>query len=145
MGFINRVLSMILTLLGFTSCESEQPTEYGVPHARYEMKGTVLDAEGDVVSGLGIVVTDNYPMPASAFEAGGEEIVYTDVNGEFIVVRESSFNRFRMYLLPEKEVSSAYQPIDSVDIDFRGISPEGGKGWYQGSASQHIQVQLKGN
>ncbi|MCD8029472.1 MAG: radical SAM-associated putative lipoprotein [Bacteroides sp.] len=136
---------MILTLLGFTSCESEQPTEYGVPHARYEVKGTVLDAEGSVVSGLGVVVADDYPVSASAFEARGEEIVYTDVNGEFIVIRESSFNRFRMYLLPKKEISSTYEPIDSVDIDFRGISPEGGKGWYKGSASQHIQIQLKGN
>ncbi len=134
---------MILTLLGFTSCESEQPTEYGVPHARYEMKGMVLDAEGAEVSGLGVVVTDDYPMSAAAFGTGSEDIVYTDVNGEFIVVRESTFNRFRMYLLKKAEGSQTHEPVDSVDVDFRDISLEGEKGWYKGSASQHIQVQLK--
>jgi len=133
---------MFLALLGFTSCEKEQATEYGMPHARYEIKGKVWNAAGEAVPGMGVLATEHYPLPEAVFGQMAEEIVYTDINGEFVVIQESSHNRFRMYLLDKVENPPGYEAVDSVDVDFEQVALEGGKGWYVGSATQHVNVRL---
>ena len=43
----NSLLSSLLALLGYTSCDSSEdiPVEYGTPYAKYEVKGKVVDKE----------------------------------------------------------------------------------------------------
>ena len=55
----NNLLSSLLALLGYTSCDSSEdiPVEYGTPYAKYEVKGKVVDKESQAtIEGARVIV-----------------------------------------------------------------------------------------
>jgi len=99
----NAVLSALLGLLGFESCDSPEeygsiPVEYGTPHADYIVKGVVSDEAGNPVQGIqanfmydmnfGVIsastdASGNYEINARAFpEFHDCQLVVEDIDGE---------------------------------------------------------------
>lgn len=51
----NVMAASLLSLLGFSSCDSEggdEPCLYGTPRATYNIKGKVIDTDGKPINGI---------------------------------------------------------------------------------------------
>ncbi|MCF0199403.1 MAG: radical SAM-associated putative lipoprotein, partial [Bacteroidaceae bacterium] len=57
-GKISKLLTLVLSLLGFAGCEGigDEPVLYGCPYANYKAKGRVLNEAQEPVEGLDVVV-----------------------------------------------------------------------------------------
>lgn len=76
---LRRVLFLLLSLLGFTSCDSDShdsPCEYGSPTAKYKVIGKVINEDGAGIPNIGIVFK-SYGYPISL------DTLRTDTNGAY--------------------------------------------------------------
>lgn len=134
----NRLLSGAMALLGFSACGSngDYPIEYGMPHADYEIKGSVTDEAGTRLSGMRIITK------TLIGEVGDQpylrDTVATDAAGAFVLEKkdETSEGRYRVIC---EDPAGNYQ-TDSTEVK---MTPKGGKGWYQGSDSKEVNFELK--
>ena len=79
--YSNRALSGLLMLFGFVSCDNgggDIPVEYGMPSAKYRVKGKVIDADTqepvpgiEVVTGAVHTGNGTYSKDSVEVEAGG--------------------------------------------------------------------------
>ncbi|HXK75224.1 MAG TPA: radical SAM-associated putative lipoprotein [Bacteroidaceae bacterium] len=70
---LRRVLFLLLSMLGFTSCVKDSPCEYGSPVANFKVVGQVTNENGTGIPNIGVV-----------FETEGYQIsdtLRTDANG----------------------------------------------------------------
>ena len=137
---VNGLLTGILALLGFSSCDQVSTDMYGTPHSKFTIKGKVTNES-------------NIPIPQIQIRSPyGEDIphadtLYTDSKGEF---KYSSTGSLRSNNIPllltdidgEKNEGS-YAP-DSVSVSFKDADVTGGDGgWYLGEATKEITIVLK--
>ena len=93
---INAIIAFLLTVLGFGSCNRDEPAEpraaYGVPYATFEAAGKITNEQAQPVENINVRVM--YPWNHWSFLEQ-----YTDAEGEYLVSTD------------------AYRPsTDSVDI-----------------------------
>lgn len=138
--FFNGLLSSVLVLLGYTSCNSsdgsdETPLEYGSPYAKYEIKGKVVDKESQAgVEGARVIVK---PLLDSEPVSYYNDTVYTDKDGGYSYQKEmGAYSDFRVVC---EDPSDTYK-ADSTQVK---MSPEGGEGWYLGSDSETVDFGLE--
>ncbi|MBP3518174.1 MAG: radical SAM-associated putative lipoprotein [Parabacteroides sp.] len=143
---INWLLTSILTLLGYSACDSSEPGAdmYGSPHANFTIKGKVVNQENKPVPDLEIKCLvehrgdnrswfDTIP-PVSTTQAGtftcqfvefptdNLRIIATDVDGD---------------------LNGSYEK-DSIDIAISNDDYKGDKGaWFKGSVEKEINITLK--
>lgn len=135
----NGLLSGVLALLGYTSCDSwgDSPVEYGSPHADYEIKGKVTDKETrSNVEGARIVVKPMQWNSDETYPAVLYDTLYTDKDGAYLYRNTGMIDRFRVVC----EDPSGALKADSTTV---GMKPEGGEGWYQGSDTQIVDFKLE--
>lgn len=137
----NRMMSGVLALLGFTSCEGlglgDEPCEYGQPYAKYEIKGKVVDTQQQAISNARIIVKHLEQKSDELFPYAHPDTVYTQKNGEYIYEnRGTNYGRFRVVC---EDPSGTYK-ADSTVVEMK---PTGGKGWYEGSDSKVENFELK--
>ena len=76
-SWYNALATMILTLLGFTSCDSitgEEPDMYGTPTTDFQLKGKVRADDNAPIKGIKVVLSqDNWHRDST----------YTDANGNY--------------------------------------------------------------
>lgn len=137
----NRMLSGVLALLGFTSCDGlglgQATCEYGQPYAKYEIKGKVVDTEQQSISNARIIVKPLERNSDNLFPYAHHDTVYTQKNGEYLYENHgTSYGRFRVVC---DDPSGTYKP-DSTVVEMK---PTGGKGWYEGSDSKVENFELK--
>ena len=131
-GF-NAILAFLLTLLGFTACESPK-CEYGVPHADFDVSGEITDQDDQPLENIQVRVRDEWgnTYPAE----------YTDIDGAYRIINEETFPSDSMDIIV-RDTAGVYES-DSVriktDYDLSGVV-EGG--WYQGQATIHHDFQLR--
>lgn len=136
----NRLMSGILVLLGFTACSNvmngDEPCMYGQPHADYEIKGKVQDAESkQPVTNARIIVKelDQNNKPWHSYP----DTLTTGKTNEYIYKNTSTgYGRFRVIC---EDPSGVYK-ADSTDVE---MHLTGGEGWYQGSDSKEVNFKLK--
>jgi putative lipoprotein (rSAM/lipoprotein system) len=137
-SFYSKVISFLLVLLGFSSCSIIDPKdEYGVPSARFKVKGQAIDA-----------VTEN---PIKNIKAAlGEPFVRDDVKGVYYVdsVYTNSEGKFEVDILDgqgfykfilkieDSETKKFETRVDT--IDFEGSNFSNGDGWYKGEAVKDL-------
>lgn len=132
---VNRLLSMVLVLLGFSSCESlVDPGEemYGTPHADFEIKGAVMSDDGVPVSEAEIVM--KYPDAVYPIA----EPIYTDENGVYgAMYSDWTTGKVRIVC---NDPAGVYES-DSTDITlkFNGKKSD----WYMGKAEAEVNFRLK--
>lgn len=140
---MKKIITKSLSILGFTipmiGCDA--PEMYGTPWADYEVKGKVLDADGDPIKGIKVsLIEDQY----------NSQSTQSLENGTFKV---------SLGTIPFDKLKLTAQDIDgaenggefeekTVELDFSKVEATGDKGaWYSGkfSIEQNIVLEEKTN
>lgn len=143
--YSNRALSGLLVLLGFMSCDNgggDTPLEYGMPSAKYRVKGKVIDADTqEPVPGIEVV-------SGAVHEGDGREwlsypdTLITDKDGAFATERvEFPSKKYRFIVRDVDGDSNGSYSKDSVDVDAGGFT--GGSHWYRGETAIEKTIQIK--
>lgn len=136
---VNGLLTGILTLLGFSSCDPGAAM-YGTPHSYFTIKGKVTNKS-------------NVPIPQIQIRSPyGEGVpyvdtLYTDSKGQFSYSFEGFYRSENVPLLLSdidgEQNGGSYAP-DSVSVSFKGVDITGGDGgWYLGEATKEVTIVLK--
>ena len=136
----NWLLTGLLALLGFSSCDQVSTDMYGTPHSKFTIKGKVTNES-------------NSPIPQIQIRSPyGEDIphadtLYTDSKGEFNYSFNGFFRSDNIPLLltdiDGEQNGGSYAP-DSVSVSFKDVDVTGGDGgWYLGEATKEITIVLK--
>ncbi len=136
---MKKFLSKSLSILGFSipmfGCDV--PDMYGTPWADYEVKGKVLNADGDPIKGIKVsLIEDQY----------NSQSTQSLENGEFKV---------KLGAIPFDKLQLTAQDIDgtenggefeekTVELDFSKVGFEGDSdGWYHGKKSLEQTIVLE--
>lgn len=137
---MKKIITKSLSILGFTlpvmGCV---PVMYGSPSTTYEVKGKVLDADGNPINGIKIVLTDD---PYDIAESQSSE------NGDYRI-RHTTFPTHRLHLTAEDidgVKNGGEFETQTVELDFSKVEATGDKGeWHYGTKSleKYIVMQEK--
>lgn len=136
---MKKIITKSLSVLGFTipmfGCDA--PEMYGTPWADYEVKGKVLDADGDPIKGIKVsLIEDQY----------NSQSTQSLENGTFKV---------SLGTIPFDKLKLTAQDIDgaenggefeekTVELDFSKIKYTGeSDGWYHGKKSLEQDIVLE--
>lgn len=134
---LNRMLSGVLVLLGFSSC-GEERIEYGSPYASYEVKGKVTDTGNTPLKDMRIQIKRMYKKDGTyqLYPGFPMDTLYTDSSGKYLFKESDMLSRYRVIC---EDPNNAYT-ADSTEVT---MEPSGGSGWYMGSDSKEVNFQLK--
>ncbi len=136
----NKLLRVLLTLLGFgTVCSlgccmyGSPEVEYGTPHATFRVNGNVKsEASSEVLPNIRVVM--------------GNDTAYTDGAGNYQVSNEE-FPHNQAFMLEFEDVNGEtggeYQALDTI-VEF--IDPEftgGNDVWDHGTTEKEFNIKLK--
>ena len=129
----NLFIAFILSILGFgTSCEKDQPLEYGVPLAKFKVKGTVTNQANTPVEGIRVAM-----FPDSTL---------TDVSGNYeVMVYDSPHDQ--NFNINFKDIDGAtngsYIQKDTI-VEFKKTQLQGGDGaWDEGQVEKTVDIKLE--
>lgn len=140
---MKKIITKSLSILGFTlpvmGCV---PVMYGSPSATYEVKGKVLDNEGNPINGIKIVLQDDAtdPNPYEIAESQSLE------NGDY-TIRNTTLPRSKLYLSVE-DIDGAANGGEfeeqTIELDFSKVEAKGDKdAWYEGTKSLEKQIVMQ--
>ena len=144
------VLSVLLSVLGFSSCSKEEMREeYGSPHADYIMQGTVTDEQGNIINGI-LVSAEMYEDVNNKRYWLNLASKKTDYYGEYhLNYRDFSGNKSTKLIIQDVdgEANGGEFASDTLDIDYESaeqIKKSDGN-WYEGTfrITQNIQLKKK--
>lgn len=137
----NQILSAILVLLGFTACSGsnpgEEPCMYGQPHAKYEVKGKVLNSDRQAMPNARIIVKN--VTTSDSDNRWNRDTLYTKNTGEYLYLDEFAWPEMTYRIVCEDP--SGVHKSDSTDVK---MQPTGGdRSWYAGHDSKEVNFNLK--
>ena len=112
----------------------EMVCEYGTPYATFEVKGKVVNSDGEPINGIAVYADEMY---------GQEETVYTEADGSFSLKQEWWF--------PNTHVDLVFEDQDGEDNggDFGKkeesvalVKTQDGEGWYEGVFSSEEDITV---
>jgi putative lipoprotein (rSAM/lipoprotein system) len=131
----NSFIAVILALLGFSSsCMGPDKTMYGVPTAKFIVKGNVKSFENNkAIKDIKVVMKGD-----SAF---------TDSNGNYQVTDNYGFPATITYSIHFYDIDSSengtFQKLDTT-VEFINPQFKNGSGnWYAGETEKELDVKLK--
>lgn len=140
---MKKIITKSLSILGFTlpvvGCV---PVMYGSPSTTYEVKGKVLDNEGNPINGIKIALQDDAtdPNPYEIAESQSLE------NGDY-TIRNTTFPTNKLYLSVEDidgEANGGEFEEQTIELDFSKVEATGDKGaWYEGTKSLEKQIVMQ--
>lgn len=137
----NRLLSGVLLLLGFDSCDSmgigmDTPCEYGMPYVTFELKGKVTDTQQNPIAGTRVIVKG---IESEYNRVYSFDTIQTDASGSYQWKEEHMPLIYKMRVVCQDPTGTYL--ADSTDI---AIEPKGDKqGWCMGSDSHEVNFHLK--
>ena len=150
----DKIIIALLGLIGLlTGCDFIHPpvAEYGVPHADYQITGTVTDSiTSSPIKNIKITVThtQTYSEKDSTFTRTDTLISKeTDNTGKYDI----SFGFFPLdeltFEIKTEDTDGPankgdFSPVDR-QVAFKNSDLSGGKGWYNGKALKTINIKLK--
>lgn len=142
--FIGSLLTAVLAMLGFTSCDKETEDMYGTPHGDFEISGLVTDEEGLPVNGVRVIsrtihVDEDYPDVENGYlTTYGCDTTYTDSKGRYKLEDQNTWLREAMVVVqdPKGVYESTYEV---VKLEYHG----GDHDWYIGKAEATANFRLK--
>lgn len=144
------VLSVLLSVLGFSSCSKEEMMEeYGSPHADFIMQGTVTDEQGNEINGI-LVSAERYQDFNDGRYWFNLFSKKTDYFGEYYLYFENLLGSKYTKLIVQDvdgEANGGEFASDTLDIDYESaeqIKKSDGN-WYEGTfrITQNIQLKKK--
>lgn len=137
---MKKIITKSLSILGFTipmfGCDV--PDMYGTPSADYEVKGKVLDADGDPIKGIKVSLMED-PVYNSVSTHSIE-------NGEFkVCLRTIPFDKVQ---LTAQDIDGAENGGEfeekTLELDFSKVAYTGeSDGWYHGKKSLEQDIVLE--
>ena len=135
--FYSQLLSFCLVLLGFNSCQKDDPVdEYGVPSAKYRVKGKIVSkgTPNTPIKDIRVVMINN--VEENEYEYVRGDTTYTNSNGTFDITREDfPQNKFKIKIDDVDEDANGSFDNQTIIIDFENENYTGGNSWYKGEAS----------
>jgi len=130
----NLIISFLVSLLGFaTACEPIGATEYGVPQARFTVKGKVTTVvTGAPVANIKVkMLRDSTISDASGnYQISGIEFPHS----QSIPIK---------YMDMDGTLNGELQTLDTV-VEFKDPKFTGGDGhWFQGETEKEFNIALK--
>ena len=138
----NAVLTALLGLLGFESCDSEGGgmEEYGCPYANYIVKGVVTDEAGMPIKGIKVKAPYGSEMDSQY-----GQIVQTDTQGSFVLHEFTSLrgNDIIFEDIDGEDNNGLFQS-DTIYVEsLPKTQLEKGSRWYQGKYEVTADIKLK--
>ncbi|MFC2104111.1 radical SAM-associated putative lipoprotein [Bacteroidota bacterium] len=129
---INKLILVLLALLGFSCDPDDGYVEYGMPNADFKVQGTIIDVSTlQKLSGIEVVM--DY------------DTAYSDVDGNY-EVKVNAWPESETFVVTFKDIDEAANGlyleadtiVDFTDVEFiNGSSP-----WYYGEKSKEINIKL---
>ena len=138
------VLSVLLSVLGFSSCSKEEPCEYGSPSAHYQFTGQVTDEDGNPLTGILVSaedISENYCRNFASKK--------TDGNGgyDLTVLYHSPYDPYTKIVVQDidGEANGGEFANDTIDVDYKLAKQiaEGKGNWFEGTFTITQNIQLK--
>ena len=139
------VLSVLLTVLGFSSCSKEElREEYGSPYADYIINGVVTDEEGNEIDGI-LVSAESYTDYSDGrhwYNHASKKTVYGEY---YLSYRDYDINTKLIVQDVDGEANGGEFASDTIDIDYESATKtkEGQGIWYGGVYGITKNIQLK--
>ena len=141
---MKRFIYWLLTMLGFSSMVScdgdinQHADMYGTPTADYEVKGKVLDADGDPIKGIKVILKH----PSSLNILNSQSLA----DGSYTLSTKLMITN--KLLLTTQDIDGAENGGEfeekTVELDFSKIEYTGDKGaWYSGKKSLEQNIVLE--
>ena len=129
----NWLLVSMATLLGLnTACDLSTTEEYGCPYADFHVKGKVTDPNGVPIPGIQVSMDYDFDT--------------TDAEGQYAVQSGRIPGNETVFDVVFSDVDGAENGLfknDTVPVTFQQSELTGGDGWYEGSATQTLNVTLQ--
>lgn len=136
----NKIIAFLLAFLGFANACNNFAKEYGVPHADFIVKGSVVSAKDNkAIKNIRLIMRDssvhyNY------------DTTYSDVNGNYSV-KMTGFPGTQTAKIDLQDIdglaNGEFQPLDTV-VEFKNPQFSGGDGsWYDGKTENELNITLK--
>lgn len=136
----NAVLAALLSMLGYGCSSSDEPVEYGTPHADYIIKGQVTDEAGNPIQGI------NVKAPYGSYLSSQfAQIVETDAAGKFTLKEFSSQKGHEIVFEDvDGEANGGLFKSETIHVEtLPKTQTEKGSGWYRGKFDVQADVKLK--
>lgn len=141
----NTVLTALLGLLGFESCDSPDeygpiPVEYGTPNADFIVKGVVTDEAGKPIQGIQANFVNDMTF--------GVVSTSTDASGKYEISARSYPDLYGCQLIVEDidgEANGGEFLSDTLDLSTKKpVQVKNGDGnWYEGAYELSQDIKLK--
>lgn len=148
----NWILSGLLILLGFSSCDA--PMEYGTPNADYTLKGKVVDkADAKAIKGIRVGF-NRYPGPMVMY--GVAPSPYFRLLAADTTNAEGEYKFTEKFYIDEVSTDSVQVFVQDIDgtengsyrdtvlyVDFEDAEQSGkAKNWYSGELTVEKTIEL---
>ena len=151
----NAVLTALLGLLGFESCDSPDeygpiPVEYGTPYADYQFSGTVTDESNSPIKDIKVSAKFVYRKNDGTIESYGVDSTQTDGSGKYAFESRRFISDPDLKLIVEDmdgEANGGAFKSDTIDIDYDNAKkvkdPAKGESWSTGTYAINQDIKLK--
>jgi len=150
----NLLLGSLVTMLGFGSCSNEDPedvrVEYGQPHAKYRVVGTVTDENGNPINNIKVKVGLHEEWQQGEglkIYDHGIDSTYTDKAGKFITkdfIDDSLGENLKVILSDEDGAVNGAFKNDTLTLkDYPSEQFEKAERWYVGGFEYTVNAKLK--
>ena len=152
--FINAVIGILLSLLGFQSCSLVGgifgAAMYGSPHADFAVKGKVTDDTGKAVKGIKTVVDAYYGWTDDAgysyTNLDYTDTLYTDSNG-MVQCEATVFSKPTKLVVTLTDVDGAenggeFEELVIDDFEINQVK-KGDGSWYNGKYETEFNTRLE--
>jgi putative lipoprotein (rSAM/lipoprotein system) len=130
----NSIIALILAFLGFSSSCKGPQVEYGVPSAKYIIKGKIeLSVDSSELSDIQVIVQN--------------DTTTSDVNGNYIITKTRLNAGNQTFPIQFRDVDGVLHgeiaPLDTT-VEFKNPVFKNGDGnWYEGETEKEFDVKLK--
>lgn len=146
---IQGLLSTLLVLLGFSSCDKLGALEYGSPYVDFQVKGQVTDESGKPIEGIRVTIeNETYGFSVNQdnmWKHSFADTVYTDADGRFASHEiEAGYIHGKIFFEDiDGPANGSFLP-DSANLeDLEQKQIEDEDGWYNGKFEVNVQQELE--
>ncbi|MBR1809333.1 MAG: radical SAM-associated putative lipoprotein [Paludibacteraceae bacterium] len=137
----NLIITSLLAVLGFSSCGSSQPLEYGTPFADFTAKGQVLNEANKPLENIQIIVKRGHKDDAEIIYLNWQDTLYTNTAGVYYEYYSEVFP-FTYNRVIANDTTGVYAS-DSIDVNTRYSNGDGH--WDYGESTLTADFTLKKN
>lgn len=134
----NGLLSLLLSLLGFSGCSSEGSDMYGQPYATFQINGKVTDAQGKPLGHKRIMVRNLSYGEEGAYRMS--DTLLTNREGSYLWNRRISILNGKLRVVCQDPADQF--KADSAEVEIK-LTKKGEGSWNMGSGSQTVNFELQ--